>query len=226
MPRGLPAPLPPGETLLWQGAPRWQGLARHAFHVRKVAAYFAVLLAASVIGAAFTPGAPDTPALKILQLAALTGVALGVLLLLAWLSGRSTVYTITNRRVVMQIGIALPMTLNLPFRGIQSAGLRLYRDGSGDITLTLAPASRIAYAHLWPHARPWRFAHPEPMLRGIADAAAVGELLAEALAQAPLGEALHAPGSSSAPVMPAPALQPAGGRAEYGAPQPITALAS
>ena len=43
--RGLPERLPAGETILWQGAPRWGALARRAFHVRKIALYFAILLA-------------------------------------------------------------------------------------------------------------------------------------------------------------------------------------
>ena len=41
---GLPGPLPPGEVLLWQGAPNWWTLARRALHIHQVAAYFAVLL--------------------------------------------------------------------------------------------------------------------------------------------------------------------------------------
>ena len=38
--RGLPGPLPEGETILWQGAPDWRVLAVQAFHVRAVAIYF------------------------------------------------------------------------------------------------------------------------------------------------------------------------------------------
>ena len=41
---GLPERLPAGERMLWQGGPRWQTLARRAFHVRKVAAYFGFLM--------------------------------------------------------------------------------------------------------------------------------------------------------------------------------------
>ena len=41
---GLPAHLPEGEKLLWQGAPEWRDLAIRAFHVRKVAIYCGVLL--------------------------------------------------------------------------------------------------------------------------------------------------------------------------------------
>mgnify|MGYP003349263071 CR=1 FL=1 len=42
---GLPDYLPPGERLLWQGAPHWRPLAMRAFRLRAVMIYFAVLMA-------------------------------------------------------------------------------------------------------------------------------------------------------------------------------------
>ena len=39
----------------------------------------------------------------------------------AWLVARSSVYSITNRRVVLHIGLALPVTLNLPLAQVASA---------------------------------------------------------------------------------------------------------
>ena len=91
-------------------------------------------------------------------------------------------YTITNRRVVMRIGVVLEITFNFPFRVIESAGLRAYPDGTGDIPLTLTGDDKVAYLHLWPHARPWRAARPEPMLRSVPDAARVADILSRALA--------------------------------------------
>jgi hypothetical protein len=41
---GLPGVVPAGEQILWQGVPRWQTLARHAFHVDKAFVYFGALL--------------------------------------------------------------------------------------------------------------------------------------------------------------------------------------
>ncbi len=51
---GLPGQLPPGETILWQGAPHWRALARDAFHVRGVAVYFALLAVVAVVSGAPT----------------------------------------------------------------------------------------------------------------------------------------------------------------------------
>jgi hypothetical protein len=115
---------------------------------------------------------------------ALALLALGLVLLLARLSARSTVYTLTDKRVVMRIGIVLTVTYNLPLRRIASAGLHLDAGGTGDLPLALLPPERIAWLHLWPHARPWRVARPEPMLRCVPDAARVAQLLSAAWGEA------------------------------------------
>jgi hypothetical protein len=180
--KGLPEQLPEGEHMLWQGSPRWQSLALHAFHVRKVAIYFGVLAAWRVLSALYDgqPVASFATGLLWLLLAGAAGVAL--LALLAWLNSRATVYTITSRRLVMRFGVALPMMVNIPFRVIESAALRTFKDGAGDIPLTLDSSSRVGYLHLWPHVRPWRVARPQPALRAVADAQAVANTLSQALA--------------------------------------------
>jgi hypothetical protein len=200
-PRGLPGPLPPGERLLWQGAPRWGALARQAFHVRKLAIYCGVLLAWRVVADLSDGQPPASAALGAVWLTPLVLGAVGIPALLAWLFSRTTVYTITSRRVVLRSGVALPMTLNIPFRLVGSAALKTYRDGTGDIPLALAGPDRIGYLHLWPSARPWRFARAEPMLRAVPDAARVAEILAQALAaaaeSAPTGQPQERPAAAA-----------------------------
>jgi Bacterial PH domain len=171
--RGLPEPLPSGETLLWQGAPRWTALARRAFHIRGLALYFAALTVWCAVA--------DTMA-AMLWVVPLSLGAIGVLALIAWIIGRTTVYTITTRRLVMRFGAAIPITLNIPFRMIDAAALKTHGDGTGDIVLTLAPGERIAWLVLWPHVRPWRLSRAEPMLRAVPHAADVAATLADALA--------------------------------------------
>jgi hypothetical protein len=85
----------------------------------------------------------------------LYAVALGLLLGTAWFSARSTLYTLTNKRVVMRIGIVLTLTFNLPFKRIAGASLKTQGAGTGDIALALHPEDRIGWAHLWPHQRAW-----------------------------------------------------------------------
>ena len=180
---GLPEALPAGEEILWQGGPDWWALAKSLFHVKAIALYGG-LLCAWRVAATLHDGQGLLAALDAaLTVAVLMALAIGLFFLLAWLIARTTVYTITNRRVVMRIGVALSVTFNIPFSIIASADCRLRKDGSGDIPLSLQGANKIAYPHLWPHARPWRFARPEPMLRAIPDAEAVAGLLTTALGQ-------------------------------------------
>lgn len=177
---GLPEDLPEDESILWQGAPDWQILAKRTFHLRILGLYFLVLLglrAASLL----MSGSGVTAVLQSLTL--LTGLALlaaGLFTLYAWLIARSTLYTITNKRLVMRFGIALSLTMNLPFRRIQSASVKCYGDGYGDIPITLDDSHRISYVVMWPHVRPWQFTRPQPMLRGISQAWSVAEKLADA----------------------------------------------
>lgn len=203
--RGIREDLPEGEKVLWQGAPDWRDLALTAFHLRQVALYFAALLALRV-GLLVADGAGPAAVLRGARpLAALALVGLGLLAGLALWSARTTIYAITTRRVVLRVGMALPIMINLPFTGIASARLAQRKDGRGDIPLALQGDVRLAYIHLWPYARPWRLKSPEPMMRAVPQAAQVAQTLAQALAQALAaggGQALVAT-PQAAPVAPA-----------------------
>lgn len=177
---GLPEQLPAGELLLWQGSPDWKRLAQRAFHVRKLVVYFAALLVLRL--AVLLGGSPTLSevVLSVVWMLVLAGTAIGLLTLVAWLSARATVYSVTNRRVVMRIGIVLTITLNLPLRRLEAADLRAHTGTTGDVSLRLLKPDHIAYLHLWPHARAWRLARPEPTLLCVADAAAVARQLTNA----------------------------------------------
>ncbi|MCW6507309.1 photosynthetic complex putative assembly protein PuhB [Lichenifustis flavocetrariae] len=182
--RGLPARLPPGETLLWQGEPDLRAMALRVFHVRKVAIYFGLLVAYR-LASALHDGASLFGAAK--AALPLTGLGVAAVLILAGLAAlvcRTTVYSITSRRVVMRIGVALPITFNLPFKTLASASLKLQGKGVGTIPLVLTDSNRLAYLVMWPHARPWRTARTEPALRFVPDAAKVAQILAEAVSAA------------------------------------------
>ena len=115
--------------------------------------------------------------------AGLALLALTALGILAWLTARTTAYTLTDQRVVMRIGIVLTLTFNLPLKRIETAGLLLTGKGFGDIPLALSGGDRIGWLNLWPHARPWRIAKPEPMLRCIPDAQTFAATLQNAWTQ-------------------------------------------
>lgn len=176
--RGLPEMLPEGEKILWQGAPNWWALTKDSLALKWVAGYFVVLFGwrAIVAGA-------DMSVMEALSSASfflvLGLVACFALLFTGWAQAKSTIYTITNRRVTMRIGAALTMTLNFPFSQIAAANLVTNKDGTGTIALQTLGDTRFSYIMLWPHMRPWRFARTEPAMRSIPDAAKVARLLAE-----------------------------------------------
>lgn len=221
---GLPERLPADERLLWQGSPDWRMLARRAFHARGLALYFGVLVGWQVLHVARSGDPLPAMAKAVAWTVALSVLALGLVLALAWLSASTTVYTITDKRVVMRVGIVLVMTFNLPMRRIAAAGLRLDAGsprGTGDIPLQLMGIVRIPYLQLWPHARPWKLSQPHPMLRSIPDAARVAQLLGTAW-QAATGTAVTPVASAGARV-PAAVTSPDPSTAAPGRPFPTAA---
>jgi hypothetical protein len=198
---GLPEPLPAGERILWQGRPQAWRLAVEALHIRKLALYFALLLGWRALEQLFDPPATLGAALASWAWTiALAALALGFVVAYARMAAEAAVYTITDRRVVMRIGVVLTVTFNLPFTRLAGAALRADPrvPHSGDIALELMPGDHIAYLHLWPHARPWKLARPQPALRCLADAPAVARILAEAMRAATQHTGAAAADSSTA----------------------------
>ena len=189
--RGLPAVLPAGESLLWQGAPRFWSLAVRGYHVRKVALYFlALVLLRIAFGVANGHGA-SAILISCVFLGALGCIAIAVLALLAYWNAASTVYSITSRRVLLRHGIAVPLTMNIPFALIESAALKTYADATGDISLRLPREQRIGYLVTWPHLRPGHFTCPQPSFRALADAQRASEILGKALLEDARTHAVH-----------------------------------
>jgi hypothetical protein len=178
---GIAQALPPGEQLLWWGKPERSAIANHVFHVRILAVYFVAM-----IGIWALNQAGNLDQATFLRMGGiLTGVsalAVGLLWLYAHMVASATVYAITDKRVVMKIGVAFDLTLNIPLSYVQEAALRTFRDGTGQIALALPKEQRLGYVVLWPHTRGLRITHPEPSLRGLTDPAAVGAVLQRALA--------------------------------------------
>lgn len=177
---GIPHPLPKGERVLWHGAPAARLLARHTFHQRAIALYFAVLIAAwglyaSADGdaASLLPALAGRVALAVVVLVIAEGLARAV--------AATTQYTLTDKRLVLRIGIVLPMSINVPYTLIESIDLREFADRSGQIAIRLVRGQRIAYIALWPHCRAFAFAQPSPVLRGLRAPKEVGVLFADAL---------------------------------------------
>jgi hypothetical protein len=181
---GLPEPLPDGERVLWSGAPDWRLLSVHVFHVRPLASaavLFAMLSTVVALAhrapAAYATLAFVTPLLAGVAAAALAGFA-------AWLTAHVSLYTVTSRRVVLRVGLLLPVNLNIPFAEITDVALRAYGNGAGDLPLAVRSHQRVSYLLLWPHVKPMTFRRVQPMLRAVRDGEAAAAALVQALRQA------------------------------------------
>lgn len=178
---GIPAELPASERLLWRGSPEWTRLARSRFHVTKLLAYFGLMLIVYVVAQLRSGSGPGEALAGASGFAVLAAVAIGLVLLFARATAGATIFSLTNRRLIIRCGVALPLTMNLPLSRVDKADMNESGDGYGDIALTPAADSRASYILLWPHVRPWRWSRVQPMLRAIPDVRHVAETLGRAL---------------------------------------------
>jgi hypothetical protein len=181
---GLPERLPLDEFIVWQGSPDVAALASSAFHIKKLAIYFALLIAACAWPALEEGAGVMAVLLSIKWIAPLALIGLVSVWIMAYMTSRTTVYTLTNKRMVMRLGIVFTVSFNLPLKQLAAADTRNLHNSFGDISLTLKGSDSIAWIHLWPSVRPWRLAKPEPTLRAIPDVQAVSEKLKDAWTKA------------------------------------------
>jgi hypothetical protein len=160
----------PDEQVLWKGRPQLGLLARSAFHTHTLGAYMAGLAVVALV-----LGKPDAAIV-----AGVLGTALvAILYVLAWASARSTLYILTDTRLIMRIGVAIETRVNIPLKQITAAHLAIQgKHGHGDIAFELAGDRLLGTLLLWPHVRPWHYARPQPMLRAVPDAAALAQTIA------------------------------------------------
>jgi hypothetical protein len=176
----LPAQLPDGERVLWQRSPVWQAFARRVFHSYKIALYFLLIIAWVAISAASGGGWNDVGRSLLWTIPPALAVIL-LLAFLAWLYSRTTYYTITNKRVIVQSGLAFTTAVNLPFSKLDRADMKTFDDGTGDIELTMS-GPRILYSMIWPNNRLFAVKRPLPVLWALPNPHQVAEVLGEALA--------------------------------------------
>jgi Bacterial PH domain len=177
---GLPAPLPAGEDLLWQGSPDAATLAREAFKANWVLGYLLVIAVwrASI---AFPEGGFALSVAVFLPYLALAFAGYGIVRLLARAVARAAIYSITTNRVILRIGAALQVTWTVPYTKVASASLSTRpMTGIGTIALDLVDGQHISYLALWPHLRPGFARKVQPAFRCIPDAARVARILSDA----------------------------------------------
>jgi len=177
----LPEPLPEGERVLWQRSPSWRPYSRRVFQIDKIAIYFALMVLWVAVSAYMDTGNGFAVLGALAWSVPLALAVLGMLALVAWLYAVNSVYTITNKRVVIQSGLAFQTAVNLPFTKINSADLATFEDGTGDIELLMG-GPRLLYSMVWPNVRLFRLKRPVPVLRALPKPQVVAETLGNALA--------------------------------------------
>jgi hypothetical protein len=173
---GLPGRLPSGEHIVWQGRPDSRGVARQVLKSRWIAAYFSIAAVWSVAVGINDGVAPGAILIQLGWVGLLAVVVFGLIALYARAVARTSMYTITNRRVVMRIGVALSASFNLPFAQVTGADFRERERGEGDLSLQLKPGHGLTSAVFWPHqrGRVWSRLQPEMIcLKDVREVAAI-----------------------------------------------------
>ncbi|NCQ62840.1 MAG: PH domain-containing protein, partial [Alphaproteobacteria bacterium] len=183
---GLPGPLPAGERVLWHGKPERAALLRYLFRWRLLAAYFAVFALLPMLATAQAGASAAQVIFSPLLLLPIALPIAGLVAVSAWALARTTVYVVTDRRVILQVGVAFTRTVNIPLDLIADVSARERARGM-DLALTLRGTDKIAWLALWPHARTLRFAQPVPMLRGLPVDSPAGAILVDAIMHAAPG---------------------------------------
>ena len=182
---GLPECLPVGERLLWQGSPQTWALARHVFHFNKVWLWFTAVTLWQVFSS-FSQTGTLSPHMLFVPAVAMA-LALGIIYLLAWLYARSTVYSLTSHRITMRFGLALQITMNLPFGEILKADVSDKGNDIGNIAFTVAEGTRVSHLVLWPNVRPWHWIAPQPMFCCVDGLSRASAILTHAVTQQAAG---------------------------------------
>ena len=190
---GLPGRLPDGEFIVWQGQPEFKTVMTRLLRARWIAVYFAIAALWSV--AVGINNSENAWALlgRVTFIGAAAIILFGLMALYARAVAKTSLYTLTNQRVVMRVGIAISASFNLPFKQIAGADFRVGKDGSGDVALTLKSGHGLSGSVFFPHQRGGLWRKLSPQMICLTDAKSVAEKLAQQLsAYAPMSQETEA----------------------------------
>ena len=190
---GLPGRLPDGEYIVWQGQPDLKIVMTRLLRARWIALYFAIAALWSVAVGINSSESAWLLLGRVTFIAVAAAILFGLMFLYARSIAKTTLYTLTNRRVVMRVGIAISASFNLPFKQIAGADFRVGKDGSGDIALTLKAGHGLSGSVFFPHQRGGLWRKLSPQMICLTDAKSVAEKLAAQLrAYAPTSQETEA----------------------------------
>jgi hypothetical protein len=168
---GVAEPLPEGERILWSAKPDQWIFTRRLMRLDWVFAWFAALSAGRAYFAWSAGGGMGEMLIAASGQLPLALFGLGLLSALGIAMARSTSYVVSSHRVVLQVGVALPITFNVPLRFIDSVAIRTRKGKAGDVILTLCQGANVKALALWPHSQGWRHDSVQPLMRDISESA-------------------------------------------------------
>ena len=206
---GIAEPLPKGETVLWSGRPEAWRFARRQFRLGWVAAWFVALAALRGFEAWQAGAGWWGVAVRASSQVPLALLALGLLAGLGMVMARSSTYALTQRRLVMNIGVALPITFNIPLRYVDAVSLREHDGDLVDLVVTLGQGGKASVTALWPHVRRFSDVRVQPAFLDVSRAS-ISALLPLLTEQLRVSEQETNAPQSAAPAEPARSTATAG----------------
>ena len=168
--------IPEGESILWKGKPSFWGFSWYFFGLKLLAFYLIIL---SVVFAARLTATDFFTAFVVDFLPFLLSGILAscILMALAKIQSQSSVYIITENRVIIKSGAALSFLISMPFKKIKAVNLQKRKGSLGTISFELNSGKRVPYISCWPSVRPWRFKKTEPAFSCIENVDEVATIL-------------------------------------------------
>ena len=160
-PKNILDAIPNGESILWKGRPSLWGFSWNLFGLKWITLYLSMLSIVSV--ARFFASDFYTAFYVDFLPFFLSGIFASIILIgLAATQTYSTVYIITENRVIIKTGAALSFLISMPFKKIKEVNLQKRGASIGTISFELLSEKRVPYISCWPSVRPWKFKRTQP----------------------------------------------------------------
>ena len=175
-PKNILDAIPNGESILWKGRPSLWGFSWNLFGLKWITLYLSMLSIVSV--ARFYASDFYTAFYVDFLPFFLSGIFASIILIgLAATQTYSTVYIITENRVIIKTGAALSFLISMPFKKIKEVNLQKRGASIGTISFELLSEKRVPYISCWPSVRPWKFKRTQPAFSCIGSVDEVATIL-------------------------------------------------
>ena len=175
-PKNILDAIPNGESILWKGRPSLWGFSWNLFGLKWITLYLSILSIVSV--ARFFASDFYTAFYVDFLPFFLSGIFASIILIcLAATQTYSTVYIITENRVIIKTGAALSFLISMPFKKIKEVNLQKRGASIGTISFELLSEKRVPYISCWPSVRPWKFKGTQPAFSCIGSVDEVATIL-------------------------------------------------